>query len=160
LEIAQACFASGKPEAAKEIIKAVAEDHHESDEVLARARSVFVAAGLKEEGEIFLEATRKQMIKLNNDAVALAKAGDLDHAIAMLQEAADRLINNCQVAINAALAILMQVQKVGPTSERFARAQAYILQARRANPEHPRLTEVAAFYRKLAPPGTPIIEES
>ena len=160
LEIAHACFASGKPEAAKEIIKAVAEDHHESDEVLARARSVFVAAGLKEEGEIFLEATRKQMIKLNNDAVALAKAGDLDHAIAMLQEAADRLTNNCQVAINAALAILMQVQKVGPTAERFARAQAYILQARRANPEHPRLVEVAAFYRKLAPPGTPIIEES
>jgi tetratricopeptide (TPR) repeat protein len=158
LEVAQACFAAGKTDEAKEIIKAVAEDHHESEEIIAQARSVFAAAGMEAEGDLFLEATRKQMIKLNNDAVAMAKAGDLDTAISMLEEAANRLTNNCQVAVNAALAILMQVQKHGPTPERFARAQAYILQARRANPEHPRLAEVTGFYRKLAPAGTPIIE--
>ena len=158
LEVAQACFAAGKTDEAKNIIKAVAEDHHESEEVIAQARSVFAAAGMQAEGDLFLEATRKQMIKLNNDAVAMAKAGDLDTAISMLEEAANRLTNNCQVAVNAALAILMQVQKHGPTPERFARAQGYILQARRANPEHPRLAEVTGFYRKLAPAGTPIIE--
>ena len=44
--------------------------------------------------------------------------------------------------------------------EKFARAQTYILQARRANPEHRQLADLAKFYRKLAPPGTPIIEEA
>jgi predicted O-linked N-acetylglucosamine transferase (SPINDLY family) len=98
------------------------------------------------------------MIKLNNDAVALAKAGDLEHAIAMLTEAADRLTNNCQVAVNAALAILMDVQRNGAAPSKFGRAQRYILQARRANPEHKQLNDIAMFYRKLAPPGTPILE--
>ncbi len=160
LEIAHACFATGDEAQAKAIIQSVAEDHHENDAVLARAQAVFQATGRGDEGSVFLEATRKRMIKLNNDAVALAKAGDLDHAIRMLTEAADRLTNNCQVSVNAALAILMDAQKNGAAPEKFARAQRYILQARRANPEHRQLPDLAAFYRKLAPPGTPIIPEA
>jgi predicted O-linked N-acetylglucosamine transferase (SPINDLY family) len=128
--------------------------------VIRLAQGVFLAAGHGEEGAVFLEATRKRMIKLNNDAVAMAKAGDLEHAIAMLTEAADRLTNNCQVSVNAALAILMDVQRNGAAPEKFSRAQTYILQARRANPEHRQLADLAKFYRKLAPPGTPIIEEA
>lgn len=151
LEIAQACFANGKEEDAKRIIQAVAEDHSEREEVLDRARAVFDAAGLKDEGEILLEATRKQMIQLNNDAVALAKAGEFDQAIAMLSEAADRLPNNAQVSVNAALALLMDAQKFGVQPEKLAQASRYIAQAKQANPDHPKLAEVTAFYRKLAP---------
>jgi CheY-like chemotaxis protein/Tfp pilus assembly protein PilF len=160
LEIATACFATGDEEKAKGIIQSVAEDHNENDAVMQLAQGVFLAAGHGEEGAVFLEATRKRMIKLNNDAVAMAKAGDLEHAIAMLTEAADRLTNNCQVSVNAALAILMDVQRNGAAPEKFARAQTYILQARRANPEHRQLPDLAKFYRKLAPPGTPIIDEA
>lgn len=160
LEIASACFATGDPEKAKAIIQSVAEDHNENEAVLARAQDVFRAVGLDNEGAEFLESTKKHMIQLNNDAVALAKAGELAQAITMLTEAADRLLNNCQVSINAALAILMDVQKNGTEPEKFARAQRYILQARRANPDHRQLPDLVKFYRKLAPPGTPIIAET
>jgi DNA-binding response OmpR family regulator len=159
LEIAQACFASGDPDKAKSIIQAVAEDHHENEAVIARAQSVFAAAGRPEEGAIFLDSTRKGMIKLNNDAVALAKSGELDRAIGMLGAAADRLANNCQVALNAALALLLHLQKNGVDSERLSQAQRYLQQARRINRDHPKLPEVLAFYRKVAPPGTPDIED-
>ena len=152
LEIAQACFAGGDQEGAKQIIEAVAEDHAENDQILAQAQSVFAAAGLHDEGTVFLEATRKRMIKLNNDAVTLARAGSLDEATAMLTEAADRLLNNCQVSVNAALALLMHMQTRGMDPDRLAAARRYILQARSANPEHPKLAEVTAFYAKLAPP--------
>jgi hypothetical protein len=53
----------------------------------------------------------------------------------------------------------MHIEKNGPSAERLAKAQAYILQARRANPEHPRLTGVCDYYRRIAPPGSPILEE-
>ena len=153
LEIAEACFAGDREEDAKRIIQTVAEDNHEDDRVFARAHAVFATAGLGDEGTVFLEATRKRMIALNNDAVGLAKAGQLDQAIAMLQEAADRLHNNAQVSINAALAILMYVQKNGMDAEKVAQAQRYIAQARRANPEHPKLAEVEAAYGRLGTPA-------
>ena len=159
LEVAQACFASEEGDAAKDIIRTIAEDHQENEKVLQAARSVFAKAGLDDEGGVFLDATRKRMVKLNNEAVALAKAGELDQAIAMLVEAADRLHNNCQVSINAALALLMYIHRKGMKTEYLARAHRYILQARHANPEHPRLAEVETFYRKVAPPGTAIIDE-
>jgi tetratricopeptide (TPR) repeat protein len=150
LEVAQACFAGGKQEEAKQIIQTVAEDHDENPAILAQAQSVFAAAGLDDEGTLFLEATKKRMIRLNNDAVALAKAGQLDDAIAMLTEAADRLPNNCQIAINAAQALLMHVLRNGADAARVARARGYLEQARAINPEHPKLAEASAFHDKVA----------
>jgi tetratricopeptide (TPR) repeat protein len=159
LAVAQACFAGGRQDEARQIIQSVAEDHHENGAVLARAQAVFAQAGLGDEGTIFLEATRKRMIKLNNDAVALAKAGELEQSIAMLTEAADRLTNNAQIALNAALALLMRAHREGADDAALARARGYVRQARHANPEHPRLAELAAFYRKIAPAGAPALEE-
>jgi tetratricopeptide (TPR) repeat protein len=162
LEVAQACFAGDRAEEARKIIQHVAENNHEDDAVLAQAQAVFAAAGLDDEGTVFLEATRKRMIKLNNDAVELARAGKLDQAIAMLTEAADRLTNNAQIALNAALALLMQVHRDGAgvgDGQNLARAHDYISQARQANPEHPKLPELTAFYQKVAPDDAPPLEE-
>ncbi len=157
LEIAQACFSSGRDEDAKQIIQVVAEDHHENEEVLLRAQAVFEAAGLKDEGAEFLEATCKRMIRLNNDAVALAKSGELDQAIVMLVEAANRLRNNAQVAINAAQAILMRLTRQGMDKGQLIEAHRYIMQAVQANPEHPKLAGVVSFYQKVAPPEAPVL---
>lgn len=155
LELANACFASGDDEQARRIIQAVAEDHQENDVILSRAQSVFRAAGLDKEGELFLEVTKKRMITLNNDAVAMAKAGELEKASAMLDEAADRLRNNAQVSINAATAAMMCVQRQGYTIELINKAHRFITQAHRANPDHPRLPEVIRLYRKLAQGDAP-----
>jgi tetratricopeptide (TPR) repeat protein len=155
LEIAQSCFVSGQPEEAKQIIQEVAEDHHENEEVLQQARNVFEIAGLKEEGVEFLDITCKRMIRLNNEAVALAKEGKLDEAILMLEEAAERLHNNAQIAINAAQALLMLIQTRGMDKDLLAQAFRYINQAYRANREHPKLAGAISFYRKVAPLDAP-----
>ena len=97
------------------------------------------------------------MIKLNNDAVAMAKSGKLDEAITMLTEAADRLTNNAQIAINTAMALLMHVLRNGTDATRIKSAHRYIEQAQRANPEHPRLPEIVALYRTVAPAGSPAL---
>jgi tetratricopeptide (TPR) repeat protein len=135
----------------------VAEDHHENEEILLRAHGVFEAAGLEEEGREFLEATCKRMIRLNNDAVALAKSGELDQAVDMLVEAAGRLHNNAQIAINAAQAILMRLSRRGMDGEQLAEARRYIEQAAAVNPEHPKLAAVVNFYAKVAPPNSPML---
>lgn len=157
LEVAQSCFVMGQEGEARQIIQAVAEDHHENEKVLARARNVFEVAGLKDEGIEFIEATRTRMIRLNNDAVALAKSGDLDQAIVMLVEAAERLQNNAQVLINAAQAIMMRINQRGMDLKQLADARRYIERAIQANPEHPKLPAAMAFYEKVAPSGLPPI---
>jgi len=159
LEVAQACFAGGRPEDAKQIIQSIAEDHHENETVLSLAQGVFAAAGLHDEGTVFLDATKKRMIKLNNDAVGMAKAGQLDEAVAMLTEAADRLTNNAQIALNAALALLMRAHRGASDPAAIAAAHRYILRACQANAAHPKFAEVAGFYRKVAPPGSPALEK-
>lgn len=157
LEVAQACFAMNQTEEARHIIQTVAEEYHENDAILARAQTVFNRAGLKEEGAAFLDATCKRMIRLNNDAVALAKSGELEKSIIMLAEAADRLPNNAQVAINVAQAILMQIKRQGMDNERLHEARRYIEQAIKANADHPKLAAAMEFYQRVAPAGTPAL---
>lgn len=158
LEIAQAFFANGQPDEAKKIIQDVAEDHQENEKILDSIRTVFEVAGLEDEGALLLDDTKKRMIRLNNEAVALAKSGELDKAIMMLVEAADRLPNNAQVAINAAQALLARVQQQGVDMTQIAQAHRYITQAIKANPLHPKLDPVVAFYRKVAPAGARPLE--
>jgi len=158
LEIAQACFANGQPDEAKSIIQQVAEDNQENEKILDSILAVFEVAGLEDEGALLLDDTKKRMIRLNNEAVSLAKSNELDKAIMMLSEAADRLPNNAQVAINAAQAVLMRIQTTGPDMTQFAQAHRYITQAIKANPLHPKLDPAVAFYRKLAPPGARPLE--
>jgi hypothetical protein len=67
------------------------------------------------------------------------------------------LRNNAQVSINAAIAALMRVQRQGATAELVALAYRYIVQATRANPDHPRLHEAVQLYRKLAPDDAPAL---
>lgn len=160
LEVAQACFASGRDDDAKQIILAIAEDHDENETVLAQARAVFAYAGRAEEGTELLAATRKRMIKLNNDAVGLAKAGQVDQAIEMLTEAADRLSNNAQIALNAALALLMRAHRDGPGGDVLARACHYIMQARHINPDHAKLPGIVAFYKRFIGAGAPPLEDA
>ncbi|MBP9218727.1 MAG: response regulator [Sterolibacterium sp.] len=154
LEVAQSLFASGQNDEAKKIIQSIAEDHHENSQVLDRALAVFDAVGMKSEGEAFLGEIHKRMIRLNNEAVAMAKQGELDKAVASLTEAANRLRNNAQVSINAAQAILMRLSKQGMNHDQLTEAHRFITQAAAANPEHPKLAGVVEFYRKVAPPGS------
>jgi tetratricopeptide (TPR) repeat protein len=155
LDVASACFANGEVDKARDIIRQVAEDHDENANVLAAAQSVFAAAGLADEGAEFLATTRSNMIKLNNEAVALARSGELERAIEMLESAADRLLNNAQVSINAALALLMSIQRGGPNPDRLSAAERYLKQAQSANPRHPRLAAVLDMYRNLSAPDNP-----
>lgn len=155
LEVAQSCFVMGQDAQARQILQTVAEDYQENAEVLKLARDVFKTAGLENEGAEFLDAAGKRMIALNNEAVALAKRGELDQAVDMLVQAASRLRNNTQVAINAAQAILMRISKRGMDAEQLSQAQRYIEQAAAANPEHPKLAAAVAFYKKIAPEGSP-----
>lgn len=158
LEVAQACFAAGKAEEAKKILQGVVEDHCENEEVLERVRRIFELIGRQDEGKQFLDATCESMIVLNNQAVGLAKSGELDKAILMLTEAADRLRNNAQVSINAAQAILMRLQKQGMDGVQIALAHRYITQAFKANKNHAKLPGTIAYYRKVAPDYAPRLE--
>lgn len=155
LEVAQACFSAGRADEAKKVLQGVIEDHYENEEVLERVRRIFELIGREGEGKDLVNTTCEGMILLNNEAVGLAKAGELDKAILMLVEAADRLRNNAQVSLNAAQAILMRVQKQGMDLKQVEQAHRYIIQARTASPTHAKLPGTIAFYRKVAPESAP-----
>ena len=113
MALAEACFASGDPEAGKELIQHVVRANHEDEDMLDRARAIFAKAGMQAEGDEIIAAERKAMIQLNNNAVALAKQGKLKESSSMLLKAAQAMPENVAINLNAAQTLLMLMQKDG-----------------------------------------------
>lgn len=150
LDLAQACLSGGKKEDGLRLMRTLVDNHHDDQRLLATSRRVFDAMGMAEEGERLIKDSVKAAVSLNNEAVMRARAGELAEAAAMLRDAAERMPNNVQILLNAAQAQLTLIARDGWDAEAAGIAEKLIGQARRRNPEHPKLIKVDSLWRDLA----------
>ncbi len=113
MNLAQTCVRLGQNDAATALIQHVVRANHEDEAMLARARELFAEAGMPEQGEEIITAERKAMIRLNNEAVVLARDGQLRESVSMLLKAAQVMPENVAINLNAAQSMLMLMQQDG-----------------------------------------------
>ncbi len=111
MSLAETCLVNGDNEAAAGLIQHVVRANHEDDAMLARAQDMFARVGLAEEGQKIIAAERKRLIQLNNEAVQLAKDGELKASVGMLLKAAHAMPDNVAINLNAAQSLLMLMQQ-------------------------------------------------
>lgn len=150
LDLAKACLGAGKEDEGKRLVAGLVNSDHEDSHLLDKAQNLFNALGRQAEGEALLRESVTLAVSMNNQAVRLARQGDLGGAVKLLTETAAQLPNNVQILLNAAHAILSQIKQEGWDAERAALARDYLNQAKQRNPEHPKLAKVIGLFRDLA----------
>lgn len=111
--LAEHCMSCGHTEVASDLIRQVVRGHHEDEAMLARARELFDRADMGEEGARLIDGERAEVIRLNNQAVALSRQGDLKAAVSMLLQAAQAMPDNIVINLNAVQALLQLMQREG-----------------------------------------------
>ena len=91
----------------------------------------------------------REIIKINDDAVLRAKAGELSVAAEMLTAAAHRVPGNMQVVSNAAVALLFDVFKNGLDAAKLRTAQAFQQAVQAHAPTHPKLADMAELMTRI-----------
>uniref|UniRef100_E6QXG6 Response regulatory domain-containing protein n=1 Tax=mine drainage metagenome TaxID=410659 RepID=E6QXG6_9ZZZZ len=113
LDLAKSCFLNDKVEEGRSLVKDIVSNFYDDEKVQAMVGQMLEQVGRAEESKELVENSVRDVIKLNNEGVLLAKKGDLAGAIALLVSAAQRMPQNVQVALNAAHALIVDSDRNG-----------------------------------------------
>lgn len=140
----------GHHDKANAMLQSTIANNHDDDAFLAQVKQVCQTAGMGEAGDATIQEVQREIIKINNAGVRLIKKGEFDAAIKLLRKAADEMPGNKTVNLNAAKAIIMQMETHGPTTENIRLVRSYIEHVQSAAPTDWRLADVFARLQKLA----------
>ena len=149
VDLAHACYATGKPEDAAKIMRQVAAENNEDPHLIDHITRVFAKTGQPEIGKALLEDVGKEIITLNNEGVMAARSDDLEGTMKLLIQAAEQ-VPNLQFLINATTAILAWLDKKGWDTELAAKAQDYLQQAQRKDRKSPKVASARELYVSVA----------
>jgi len=149
VDLAHACFATGKQDEAHKLMRQVAAENNEDPHLLEHITSVFEKTGQSDAGKAMLDQVGKEIIELNNKGVLAARAGDLEGAVKLLIQAAEQ-VPNLQFLVNAAKAIYTYMDQKGWDPELAEKGQAYLQRAQRRDRKNPKVASARELYVTVA----------
>jgi tetratricopeptide (TPR) repeat protein len=149
VDLAHACYATGKEGEATKIMRQVAAENHEDTHLINHITSVFEKTGQPDAGKAMLEQVGKEIIDLNNKGVMAARSGDLEGAVRLLIQAVEQ-VPNLQFLVNAAKAIFALIDQKGWDQDLAARALDYLQRAQRKDRKSPKVASAREFYVTVA----------
>jgi DNA-binding NarL/FixJ family response regulator/Flp pilus assembly protein TadD len=148
LALARTCLQNDMEEGAGDVVRDVMRNASDGA-ALARAMSVMEQAGRPELAQKLAQESRQQVVDLVASGAARARDGDFQGAVALMLEAVDKMPNNPQVAFNAALAVLKQLENLGWDERLGQQAQMLIGRVRRLDPVNAKLPALAGLHQQI-----------
>ena len=142
LAVAKACLVNARQDQATAILRHVVQNNPEAVAVHARVANILKQHGGEEASRQFIEVSVKEVIDLNNEAVAKAKARDFTVASAMLLAAAARLPNNLQIVANASYCLLLDVFQNGVDESKLSQARQLLQSVRDQDANYAKLGDI------------------
>ena len=149
VDLAHACFATGKPEAAQKLMRQVAAENHEDPHLTEHITSVFEKTGQPDAGKALLDEVGKEIVALNNKGVLAARSGDLEGAVQLLIQAAEQ-VPNLQFLVNAAKAIFTLLGQKGWDADLAAQGVGYLKRAQRKDRKSQKVASARELYVAVA----------
>lgn len=149
VDLAHACYATGKVTDAEKMMRQVAAENHEDLHLINHITSVFAKTGQPDAGKALLDQVGKEIIALNNKGVLAARNGDLEGAVQLLIQAVEQ-VPNLQFLVNASKAILTLLNQKGWDEELAAKARDYLLRAQRKDSKSQKVASARELYATVA----------
>lgn len=153
LEMAKTLNQLGHKDKAGKLLTAIVANNHDDDELLSTLSKSFIEAGVSEAPESVIEEIRKDVFNKNNQGVRLIRSGDIDRAVALLQDAAEELSSNKTINLNAAQALIMKLEAKGSNAQDLERINRYINRVKQMAPDDWRLAGLLPRLKQLSQTG-------
>ena len=149
VDLAHACYATGKEGEATKIMRQVAAENHEDKNLIEHITGVFAKTGQHDAGKALLDQVGKEIVELNNKGVLAARSGDLEGAVQLLIQAVEQ-VPNLQFLVNAAKAIFALMDKKGWDEPLAVRAVDYLQRAQRKDRKSAKVASARELYVTVA----------
>lgn len=150
LEAAQLMLEAGDKAQADNLLRKVVGNDHENEQLIEQVKQVFAAAGMAEDGQKLVEASRREAIEVMNQGVRLASEGKLGEALESLRSAASMLPGNTRILLNLAYVACKYMGENGVDEQTLEEARGHLERVRRIRPGEPRHAQIQAMVESLA----------
>lgn len=134
VEVAKSQLKLGQKDKACSLLGRVIKNNHENTALVRQIETVFARENLIQEGHALVNASRQEVIEINNKGVMLAKQGDFEQGVKLLRSAVQQLPGSEAVIINLAGLLIGQMSKEGYKDALGAQTLALLERVHEINP--------------------------
>lgn len=134
LELAKSLFKLGKKDKACELLRQVVKNNHENAEISRQIEAVFDSEQMGEEGQALIQASRQEVVNINNQGVMLAQKGELREGVKLLRTAVQNLPNSEVVIMNLCGLLIALMSKEGNDGPMALEVKGLLDRVRELNP--------------------------
>ena len=149
IELAKTYSKLGMNDKAVDLMQHTVLNNHADEELMSEIKTTMVSMGVQEEALNTIDTLRQEVAALNNKGVELARHGQLEEAIELLEKTAERMPGNKVVNLNAALVLLMEMERQGNSPQAIARIEHYLERVERADPNNQTLKKLHGRLQSL-----------
>ena len=153
LEMARSYGELGDTDKAQSMLRHAVRNNHSDQELLKRVEGLVGELNLGLDPKSFVADIRREIVKLNNQGVAMAKAGQLREAVALFSEAVAEMPSNKVVNLNAARVMILDMRERGIEREQLGQVRELLDRVKKMDPEGPALRRVQSMYQELVKQG-------
>lgn len=148
VDLGRACLAFGVKDKGIDLLRQVAAENLDNPGLMAHIEHVFTQTGDPDGGKALIDAVTREIVAINNRGVLKAREGDLEGAVELLIEAAERM-PNLQFLVNASKAIFTLLDKIGWDEKLAEQARRYALRARAREPANAKVISAWSLYQQV-----------
>ena len=149
LDMARTCNRMGETERASELLHQAVKNNHSDELFLKAVGETMGDLGLSEDPGAMIAGIKKEIVRLNNRGVELAKLGKLDEAMLLFEEAVAGMPRNKVVNLNAARIFMLHMNESGIDTGLLAKVREYLERVRQMDSEDRTLHKMQSMLKQL-----------
>jgi len=149
LEMSKVCYQNDHEETADELIKQLIKSHIDDDDFINEINIMHNSIGRENHADELINATRQELIHVNNEGVKLYQQEKFIEAIAVFAKAFKAMPENKTIILNMTKIILHNIKVSGCTKGNMAEAKFYINKAKKLGVAQYKLNSIQMEYAKL-----------
>lgn len=149
LDMARSCNRLGEKERAAELLRQAVRNNHSDELFLKAVGDTMDDLGLAEDPRAMIADIKREIVRLNNRGVELAKLGKLDEAMLLFEEAAAGMPGNKVVNLNAARIFMLHMKEAGIDPGLMTRVREYLGRVQQMDSEDRTLHKMQRMLKEL-----------
>lgn len=136
VELARSHLQLGHKDKACEIFGQVIKNNHENSQLSSQIEAVFASAQMQDVGQALVQASRQEVIDINNQGVVLAKKGEFQQGVKLLRAAVKQLPSSEVMIINLCGLLIGMMSKEGYKDALAGEARELLERVHTLNPSN------------------------
>lgn len=153
LSLAKAASVAGNEERAEALFRQAVKNNHDNDVFLQDVEAAYSDYGKFDDAKQLIADLKQEIVDLNNKGVQLAGSGKIDQAIGLFEEAAEGMVGNRVINLNAAKVLVLHMERNGADADTMGKARKYIERTRKLSPDDSALAKVVEKYQRIVAGG-------